>query len=166
MSSRKKDLHVLIDIELYKMLVTLAPSITNQSKYRGAISQIVEEALRLYFSKHTPPRGDTLPPSTHTQSTNSAKSRLTSLTMENKVHRAFIRVLDVIRRLHNYPENEVICEIIESDLITAIRQVIGVDPRTIRKWLIAFQDHKLIKYDRGVSPRIFYKVLVYPICLE
>ena len=158
-SEKKKHLHVLIDAELYNMLITLAPQLSNQSKYRGAVSQIVEEALRLYFSQRLPP-GGIGPPHAHTKSTKSARSSIT----QNKVLKAFMQIIDFIKRQRSYPEDEIICEITESELVRAIMEVKGVDPRTIKKYLEAFQEHKLIRYDRGTHPNMVYRVLIYPVC--
>ena len=159
MSSEKKHLHVLIDAELYNTLITLAPELSDKSKYRGAVSQIVEEALRLYFSQRLSPRGGG-GESTHTQST---QGRLQAT--QNKALKAFMEIIDFIRRERNYPEGEIICEIPSSELVRAIMEVKGLDPRTVRKYLDAFQKHKLIAQERREHLTIF-RVLVYPECRE
>jgi hypothetical protein len=46
----KVRLEVLISEDLYKLLVEVAPSIYGGSRYRGALSAIVEEALRYYLN--------------------------------------------------------------------------------------------------------------------
>jgi hypothetical protein len=46
----KRQLLVLISEDLYKLLVEVAPSLYGGSRYRGALSSIVEEALRHYLN--------------------------------------------------------------------------------------------------------------------
>jgi hypothetical protein len=161
----KRQINPLISVDLYE---TLLKHVENYGKGRGAISAIVEEALRLYFSQTGMTgglTGDTRSPSTHTHGTRSVNTPYDT-TRESKVMKAFASVLSYIRKLHNYPDTELICEVVETELVNAIRDVIGVDQRTIKKYMKAFQDHKLIKYERGHSPRAFYKVLIYPACNE
>lgn len=59
----KKRLEVLINEDLYKQLVEIAPGIYGVGKYRGALSYVVEEALKLYIEKYggaggSPPPGE------------------------------------------------------------------------------------------------------------
>jgi hypothetical protein len=159
----KRQINPLISIDLYEILLKY---VENYGKGRGAISHIVEEALRLYFSQMGL-IGDRGSPSTHTHDTRSVTTRYTTTyTRESKVMKAFMSVLDYIKKLHNYPDSEIICEVVEAEMVAAIRDTIGVDPRTVKKYMKAFQDHKLIKYESGHSPRASYRVLIYSVCNE
>ena len=154
--SGKVQINPLISVELYNKLREVA--LSQYGNLRGAISQIVEEALRLYFSQRLPPRGER-GESAHTHSTR-------GVLQADIVREEFTMVLDYIRREHNYPEGEIICEITESELVRAIQATIGIDERTVKKRLDLFQKHKLMKYDSGTSPNMVFKVLVYPECRE
>lgn len=150
--SNKVQINPLISRDLYEVLLEYYGS---QGKGRGVISQIVEEALRLYFSvKHSPPGGETpSPPDTHTHKKhNNAYSTVIQSQGRKKedVKSVFYQVLDEIKRSKNIPSNEIICEIRKNDLIKAISAVRGIDERTIRKWIRAFLANKLIKEDQNV----------------
>jgi hypothetical protein len=150
----KRPLFVYISEDLYVKVHELA--LSQYEKFHGALSAIVEEALRIYFTQKAP-LGGTSPPKAHTHSTHKT---------HGGVNTVFLEVLNYIKRQHNYPEDEIVCEIKEGDLVKAIHNVKGMDRRTVEKYLKLFETHKLIRYDRGTSPNIIFKVLIYPECRE
>jgi predicted transcriptional regulator len=150
----KRALYVYIDVELYNKLREVA--LSKYDKTHGALSAIVEEALRLYLSQSPSPRGE----STHAHGTRSVLQA-----NGDKVLAEFNRVLDYIRRLRNYAEGEAVCEVSESDLIRAIQATIGIDKRTVERRLKLYQDHKLIAQEKRDHQTI-YRVLIYPECKE
>jgi len=133
-------------------------------KFHGALSAVVEDALREYLERHSGGEGGTLSPHMHTHTTHRV-NRLFYKRGEDALS-IFMRVLSEIKRLNNYPKDEVVCEIRERDLVLAINNVKGIDLRTVKKYIKAFEDHRLIKYDRGASPNMIFKVLIYPECGE
>ena len=126
-SKGKRHLHVLIDEEIYKLLVETAPAIYGQSKYKGAVSFVVEEALRQY-----------LIPRLHTKSTQNPRLG---------VRVVYNQVVEKIKEIMHWdfkPD-----QIPEKILDQAIAEVRGSDPRTINKWKNLFEKNKLIKYIGG-----------------
>jgi hypothetical protein len=134
----KKRLEVVIDEELYKLLVEMAPGIYGQGKYRGALSYVVEEALRQY-----------LLPRAHTNSTQNNPKR--------GVKYVYMQVKEKVKELLNldYAPDEVP----EKVLDMAIAEVRGSDPRTIAKWKSLFEKNKLIKYIGGFPPNRVVELL-------
>ena len=134
----KRHLHVLIDEELYKLLIETAPGIYGQSRYRGALSYIVEEALRHY-----------LLPLAHTKSTQN-NPRL-------GIRSVYNIVVEKIKEIMHYefkPD-----QVPEKILDQAISEVRGSDPRTLRKWKNIFQKSGLIKYLGGFPPNRIVELL-------
>jgi len=157
----KRHLHVLIDENIYLKLVALAPQLTDNSKYRGALSQVVEEALILYFNLK---EGSVSPlgGSTHTQ-----KAQKSVYNKGDKIKRAFNSVIETHKRLNDIPSNEIVCEITREDLVNAISLTIGHDTRTIDKWIGIFLTANLIK---GQSEREPLKSKIFTVvdasCLD
>jgi hypothetical protein len=147
----KVQINILISEEIYKLLIEIAPQI--HGKYRGALSRVIEDALRLYLTQRAPQGGESPPRHTHMH-TKTHKS----------VHEIFLEVLNYIKKLHDYSESDIICEITERDLIKAIHGTRGIDPRTVEKYLKAFQEHNLIKYESGNTPNMIFRVMIYPEC--
>jgi len=134
----KKRLEVLIDEELYKLLIEVAPSIYGEGKYRGALSYVVEEALRHYLT-----------PRQHTASTqNNPKRGVKYVYMQVKEKAKEILNLD-------YPPDEVPEKVLDQ----AIAEVRGSDPRTLKKWKNIFQKSGLIKYIGGFPPNRIVELL-------
>jgi hypothetical protein len=155
--SGKVQINPLISVELYNMLREVA--LSQHENYRGAISAIVEEALRLYFSQRLSPWGG----GGESTRTHGTRGRLQA--NGDKVLAEFTRILEFIRRERNYPENEVICEILASELVRAIQATIGVDKRTVNGRLKLFQEHKLIVQEKR-DHQVIFRVLIYPECRE
>lgn len=149
----KVQINPLISRELYEAL--LAYYGEGKGKGKGVISQIVEDALRLYFSTRTsPPGGEGPSPQTHTKH-NNAYSTVLQLRGRRKedVKDVFYQVLEEIKSLMNIPSHEIICEIRKNDLVKAVALVRGFDQRTINKWIKAFITMDLIK-DEGNIYRV------------
>jgi len=134
--NRKRHLHVLISEDVYRMLVELAPQIYGEKKHRGALSAIVEEALRLYLE----PR--------HTQiHTNPKRS----------VRIVYSQVVEKIKEvLHISFKPE---EVPEKILDLAISEVRGSDWRTIEKWKDIFMKSGLIKPVGGNPPNRIFELI-------
>ena len=136
-SKGKRHLHVLIDEEIYKLLIELAPAIYGQSKYKGAVSFVVEEALRQY-----------LIPRAHTKSTQNPRLAVRAI---------YNQVVEKIKEIMHYdfkPD-----QVPEKILDQAISEVRGSDPRTINKWKNLFEKSKLIKYIGGFPPNRIVELL-------
>lgn len=133
----KKHLHVLIDEELYKLLIEIAPGIYGQGKYRGALSYVVEDALRQY-----------LLPRTHKNTQNNPS---------RSVKHVYGLVKEKIKEILNldYAPDEVPEKILDQ----AIAEVRGSDPRTIAKWKALFEKNKLVKYLGGFPPNRVVELL-------
>jgi hypothetical protein len=126
----KKHLHVLIDEKVYNLLVEVAPVIYGQGRYRGALSYVVEEALRQY-----------LLPRAHTKSTQNPRLGVRSI---------YNQVVEKIKEIMHYDFKP--SEVVEKILDQAIAEVRGSDPRTIAKWKNTFQKAGLIKFIGGFPP--------------
>ena len=136
-SKGKRHLHVLIDEEIYKLLVETAPAIYGQSKYRGAVSFVVEEALRQY-----------LIPRLRTASTQNPRLG---------VRHVYNQVVEKIKEIMHWdfkPD-----QVPEKILDQAIAEVRGSDPRTLKKWKNIFQKSGLIKYIGGFPPNRIVELL-------
>jgi di/tripeptidase len=136
-SKGKRHLHVLIDGEIYKLLIETAPAIYGQSKYKGAVSYVVEEALRQY-----------LLPRLRTSSTQNPRLGVRSI---------YNQVIEKIKEIMHWdfkPD-----QIPEKILDQAIAEVRGSDPRTINKWKNIFQKSGLIKYIGGFPPNRIVELL-------
>jgi hypothetical protein len=133
----KKHLHVLIDEELYKLLIETAPGVYGQGKYRGALSYIVEDALRQY-----------LLPRAHKNTQNNPN---------RSVKHVYGLVKDKVKEIMklDYAPDEVPEKILD----LAIAEVRGSDPRTIAKWKGIFEKSKLIKYLGGFPPNRIVELL-------
>jgi len=129
MPKGKVQLNVLIDEETYRELVKLAPSIYNGGRYRGAISRIVEEALRYYLGLLRSAQAHTNP--------------------KLSIRDVFARVVMRLRDRYGFTPKE----IPEYELDQAIAETRGSDKRTIEKWKRVFEDSGLIKYIGGFKPR-------------
>jgi len=126
----KARLEVLIDKKIYEQLIRVAPLVYGGGKYRGAISFVVEEALKHYLA-----------PRLHTQ---------THTNPPGKVRIVYGQVIEAIKRIMNYDFKPT--EIPERILDMAIGEVRGSDPRTISKWKRIFYRFGLIKYLGGTYP--------------
>ena len=133
----KVRLEVLIDREVYELLIKMAPSIYGQGKYRGALSYIVEEALRYYLASraltqtHTNPRAS--------------------------IRQVYEKVVDKLKEITHLPFKPK--EIPEKILDLAIAEVRGSDPRTIAKWKTMFEKVGLIKFVGGLTPNRMVELL-------
>jgi hypothetical protein len=133
----KVQINPLISRDLYETLLKYAEA---RGKAKGVISEIVEEALRLYFIQR-PPLGET-----HTHTTQKSVTHTPSGSSNiDKIRSTFNAVLDMHKRLKNIPSSEIICEITRQDLSTAITFVRGSDERTIEKWIKNFLNADLLR---------------------
>jgi hypothetical protein len=164
----KHVLYVYIEESLYNQLKELA--LESQDKVHGAISRLVENALREYLGKvvnpaPTPPGGSQTPGHTHAHThtqvygyTESVYQLTQPLPTKDKVEEKFREVMTAYiqsRGINYYPY-----EMPEREFTKAIESVIGSDPRTVDKWLEKFRSHRLIDIEtRGVNR--FIKIL-YP----
>jgi hypothetical protein len=155
----KRALFVLISEDLYTTLRELA---SQEEKLHGALSRVVEELLRRGLSQIAQ-GGYPAPLHTHTAHTRHTR-RFTarSIMPYDIVIDAFNTVMSYIKKMRNYQEDEAVCEITTVELIKGIQATLGIDDRTVRKYLNAFQAHKLIASAGGNV----FKVLVYPECAE
>jgi hypothetical protein len=135
----KKRLEVLIDENLYKQLIEIAPIIYGGKKYKGAISYVVEDALRQYLKPKT------FAHTTYTQ--NPSRS-------VRQVYKQVIERIKFIENIDFEPE-----ETTEKILDMAIAEVRGSDPRTIRKWKEIFEKSGLIKFVGGFYPNRIVELL-------
>ena len=133
----KVRLEVLIDREVYELLTKLAPSIYGQGKYRGALSYVVEEALRHY-----------LVPRLHTQ---------THTNPRHSIRLVYERVVDKLKEITHLPFKPK--EVPEKVLDLAIAEVRGSDPRTVAKWKATFERSGLIKFVGGHAPNRMVELL-------
>jgi di/tripeptidase len=131
----KVQINPLISEELYKLLLEVAPAW--YGKNRGAISHVVEEALRQY-----------LLPRAHTNSTQNPRLGVRSI---------YNQVVEKVKEIMHWdfkPD-----QIPEKILDQAIAETRGSDPRTINKWKAAFQRAGLIKYIGGFPPNRVVELL-------
>jgi hypothetical protein len=131
----KVQINPLISEELYKLLLEVAPSW--YGKNRGAISHVVEEALRQY-----------LLPRAHTNSTQNPRLGVRSI---------YNQVIEKIKEIMHWdfkPD-----QVPEKILDRAIAETRGSDPRTINKWKAAFQRAGLIKFIGGFPPNRVVELL-------
>jgi len=133
----KKLLQAYIDENLYKQIIEIAPII--YGRYKGAISYVVEDALRQYLKPKTPAN------TTYTQ--NPSRS-------VRQVYKQVIERIKFIENIDFEPE-----ETTEKILDMAIAEVRGSDPRTIRKWKEIFEKSGLIKFVGGFYPNRIVELL-------
>jgi len=133
----KKLLQAYIDENLYKQIIEIAPII--YGKYKGAISYVVEDALRQYLKPKAPAH------TTYTQ--NPSRS-------VRQVYKQVIERIKFIENIDFEPE-----ETTEKILDMAIAEVRGSDPRTIRKWKEIFEKSGLIKFVGGFYPNRIVELL-------
>jgi len=132
---KKVTLHVLIEKDIYDKLIQIAPMIYGSS--RGALSYVVEEALRYWLG-----------PRLHTQKhTNPSRSIAT-------VYNTVVEKVKEILKIDIKPY-----EIPEKVLDAAIAQVRGSDPRTISKWKDTFIGAGLIKVLGGREPKRIFELI-------
>jgi hypothetical protein len=133
----KKLLQAYIDENLYKQIIEIAPII--YGRYKGAISYVVEDALRQYLKPKTSAN------TTYTQ--NPSRS-------VRQVYKQVIERIKFIENIDFEPE-----ETTEKILDMAIAEVRGSDPRTIRKWKEIFEKSGLIKFVGGFYPNRIVELL-------
>jgi hypothetical protein len=131
----KVQINPLISEELHRLLLEVAPAW--YGKTHGAISAIVEEALRHY-----------LLPRQHTASTQNPRLG---------VRLIYNQVVEKIKEIMHYDFKPT--EVTEKVLDQAIAEVRGSDPRTIRKWKNVFQKSGLIKFIGGSPPNRVVELL-------
>jgi len=136
-SGDKVHLHVVISREIYDLLVKMAPEIYGEGVYRGALSHVVEEALKHYLLPRARTQIRTNP--TH------------------KVREVYEQVVEKIKEIMNFPLKPK--EVSERILDLAISDVRGSDPRTIEKWKRIFEKMGLIKFAGGVKPNRVVELL-------
>lgn len=123
-SSDKVNLHVRVSRDIYDMLRRLAPELSGEARYKGAMSRVVEEALKYYLY---PRAGLGV----------KANPRLSVRDVYTQVKR---RLADIT----GIPWWE-LKEVKEAELDRAIAEVRGSDPRTVEKWKKLFEANGLIK---------------------
>ena len=131
----KRVLFVYISEDLYKQLIEIDPAW--YGKHHGALSALVEEALRHYLT-----------PRLHTTSTQNPR---------RGVRAVYNQVVEKIKEIMHWdfkPD-----QIPEKVLDQAIAEVRGSDPRTINKWKNIFQKSGLIKYIGGIPPNRIVELL-------
>jgi hypothetical protein len=131
----KRVLFVYVSEDLYKLLIEIAPAWYGKS--HGAISALVEEALRQYLA-----------PRQHTASTQNPRLGVRSI---------YNQVVEKVKEMMHY--NFKPTEIPEKVLDQAIAEVRGSDPRTIKKWKELFQRAGLIKFIGGFPPNRVVELL-------
>jgi len=131
----KRVLFVYISEDLYRQLIEVAPAW--YGKTHGAVSAMVEEALRRYLS-----------PLQHTASTQNPK---------HGIRHTYGQVVEKIKEIMHY--NFKPTEVPEKILDQAISEVRGSDPRTVRKWKDLFQRSGLIKFIGGYPPNRIVELL-------
>lgn len=134
----KRKLTVLISEDTYELLIRVAPEIYGQGKYRGALSHVVEEALRYY-----------LLPRAHTQMHTNPK-----LSIRN----VYFKVKEKISEILHLPVS-VLYDVPEKIIDMAIAEVRGSDPRTIEKWKNLFEKQGLIKPVGGQRPNRIFELI-------
>jgi len=158
----KRDLHVLISEELYEALVKVAPRLSGAGVYRGALSEVVEEAIKFYLVYRLGLQGEGGGGAeggqrTHTNSGTSVQHAESAQeaqsaqgnTKPNRVHKVFQDVVEALKEnlgLDDRPK-----EVLVEDLEKALKQVRGADPRTVSKWIKILEEQGLI---RRRHPRI------------
>ena len=133
----KVQLNVLIDRKIYEQLIKVAPLIYGGGKYRGAISYVVEEALKHYLA-----------PRLHAQTPANPPSRIRLI---------YSQIIEKVKEIQHYdfkPE-----QIPEKILDLAIAEVRGGDPRTIAKWKKQLRKFGLIKFIGGTYPNRMVELL-------
>ena len=131
----KVQINVLISKELYDEITQIAPAI--YGKYKGAISFIVEEALKQYLYPYKHAQIHTNP-------------RLS-------VRLVYDQVIQKIKEIINNPLKPY--TIPEKILDLAIMEVRGSDKRTINKWKNLFIKSGLIKVAGGFYPNRIYELM-------
>jgi hypothetical protein len=131
----KVQINPLISEELHKLLLEVAPAW--YGKTHGAISAIVEEALRQY-----------LLPRAHTNSTQNPRLGVRSI---------YNQVVEKVKEIMHYDFKPT--EIPEKVLDQAIAEVRGSDPRTVAKWKSIFQKAGLVKFIGGFPPNRVVELL-------
>jgi len=151
----KRALFVYISEDLYVKIHELA--LSQHEKFHGALSAVVEEALRSYLTQRALLGGESPPKHTHTHMhTKTRKS----------VYEYFEEIITHIKREHGYHIGEELCAVNESELTRAIQLLIGIDPRTVEKYITAFTTHKLLEHYAGKSPNRVFRVIADPRCRE
>jgi hypothetical protein len=154
----KRALFVLISEDLYAKIRELA---SQDEKLHGALSRLVEELIRRGLSQVEGGGGETPPVSTHTaHKLHTTRFTAQSIMPFNIVHDAFNTVMSYIKTMRNYPENEIVCEITLNELIRGIQATMGIDKRTIEKYLKAFLEHKIIVSSGGNVFRVAHSACV------
>jgi len=131
----KVALQVLIPRDLYEKLVVIAPQLYGSTK--GALSAIVEEALRLYLE----PRVNT-------------NIKVNPTYKVRAVYEAVVQKIKELMHISFKPK-----EVPEHTLDKAIGDVRGSDPRTIQKWKDTFLKYGLIKVAGGYPPNRIFELL-------
>ena len=132
----KVQINILISADLYKQLIEVAPAWYGKSK--GAISAMVEEALRRYLT-----------PLQHTASTH--------LNPKPTVRMVYAQVVEKIKEIEHLSIRPM--EVPERILDLAIAEVRGSDPRTVAKWKNVFLKSGLIKFIAGYPPNRVVELL-------
>jgi hypothetical protein len=153
----KRVLLAYISEDLYARIRELA---SQDEKLHGALSRVVEELLRRGLTLVSPGGVET-PGHTHTAHIkHTAMFTPKSIMPFNIVIDAFNTVMSHIKQMRNYPENEIVCEITASELVKSIQAKIGIDERTVRKYLKAFREHKLLMPGEGNVFRVVHSACV------
>lgn len=121
-SEDKVHLHVMISRDVYEMLVKIAPEIYGAKRHRGALSYVVEQALRAYLA-----------PRLHTQTRTNPQGKV------RRVYELFVKCLEELNggfKPDVAPAKQV---------YTCISEIRGSDPRTIERWVGIFKRQGLMK---------------------
>lgn len=131
----KAQLTVLISEDIYNLLIDIAPQI--YGKHRGALSYVVEEALKQY-----------LYPRKHTHKYTNPKL---------SVRKVYNQVIEELKEIEGFPFKP--SETTEPKLDLAIMRTRGSDIRTIEKWKKVFEKEGLIKFIGGRPPKRIVELL-------
>jgi hypothetical protein len=131
----KRQLTVYISEDLYSLLIEMAPNL--YGRVHGALSAVVEEALREY-----------LLPRAHTRSTPNPRLGIRSI---------YDRVIGRVQEILNLPFRP--SEVPEKVLDMAIAETRGGTPRTVERWKAQFLRFGLIKFIGGSPPNRIVELL-------
>jgi len=135
---KKKKIQIFLEKDLADRVYTEAVQRYGRSK--GALSQFFSDLLRNYFDY-----GIGAPVV--------SKDIITS-----KIEKVFNNILMLIASVRN-TSIEKIHEITENEILRAIYNIRGSDPRTIRKWLNIFLQNGYLEYVGGKEPKRIFRIV-------
>lgn len=157
----KVQVHILIDKELYRKVKEIAPQYYRT--YRGAISHLIEEAIRLYLSRlpcthtHRAPQTDvqkTLKtesePKTLNIQSSGAPPTEASIGLTSRTMRVLARIARVLNQYN---------EVSDKMLNKIITRIAGGDKRTLVKYRsYVLRDYRFLEMERRAGNTIIYSV--------